>query len=151
MRGVWEALRGKEPIERGLKYAIGVTVALVVLMDLLLFLTGLEPPSADLQQALAQIGATLLIAYVVETAWIVQVTKAQPKGDKEERLGVTMGFGAVALVGITASLLLAGHAEAGYRNWLDEIGFGFVIGPLLMIGTIVVLQPMLTYEWTHGD
>jgi hypothetical protein len=129
----------------------GVTIFLSLLSALLLFSLSADEPSPELLETLGQIGATLLIAYVLEVSWLVKASRKRPLEERENRLGAFLGIGAAGLISIAIALLLAGRADHGDWKWWDELGLGFVVGPLLMAGIVVALQPLLTHEWLDDE
>jgi MFS family permease len=137
-------------MRRGLTEGVGVILMLAAISWFVLS-TVAPDPSAGLLRGLAEIGATLLIAYVLETSWIVRASRARPLEEREDRLGALLGIGAGALVGICLALALAERAAVHHWIWLDELCFGLVIGPLLMVAFTVVMQPLIIHEWMDED
>jgi hypothetical protein len=60
---------------RGFWFALGLNLFLAVLYGFLATKLSIQPTDSVLQ-SLAQIGATLLIAYAVETSWAVKASGA---------------------------------------------------------------------------
>lgn len=109
---------------------------------------GLIPiPSGHFFVSLAQIGATLLVADAVQIGWFLQNSRKRG-ADSENWAGVMAGLSSCALIGITISLLLAEHQ--GRYTWIDRMGFGWVVMSLFLLGVLIALQPLTTYEWTHS-
>lgn len=105
------------------------------------FLAGLAPASPELLRTLATIGAALLIAYVVEAVWLVP--RVEIDEDHEEWLGFITGAGIAGLLGVVVSMLLSAHREAGHDNVLDDLGLAWTATSLLILGGVLVLQPLL--------
>jgi len=108
-------------------------------------------PAAETLESAAQIGATLLIAYAVETSWVIRASRHRPSRDREERLGSFTAVGSAAALGVVFSLGLADRVHAGHWIWLDGLGFGWVLGSILVLGLFVVMQPWITHEWMYED
>lgn len=92
-------------------------------------------------QNLAMIGASFVLAYVVEMTWLVR--RAEIDGDREEWLGFLVGTGTAALVGVALALLVAEHRAAGHDNFLDDFGLAWSAVSLGTLGGLLVLQPLL--------
>jgi multisubunit Na+/H+ antiporter MnhB subunit len=144
------ALRGSTPMRRGLVDAAGAILVLAGISWYLMAAVAPDP-SGELLRGLSEIGATLLIAYVLEISWIVRASRARPLQEREERLGTFVGVGAAALAGICLALALSERTAVHHWTWLDELGFGFVVGPLLMVAITVAMQPLLVHEWMDED
>jgi hypothetical protein len=104
-------------------------------------------PSAGFLQSVAQVGATLLIAYSVETAWAVKSASALSASPRW--MGFVMGIGAAGLLGIAFALGLSERVAAGHWIWIDELLFGWVAGSLTILGCLVVSLPDLTASWAQ--
>lgn len=153
MRWLWwnlPVLRDLTPMWRGFWEAV-LLIAFVTLPACIILQVAAPDPSAGTLRSLAEIGATLLIAYVVETSWIVQASRARALDERESRLGALVGIGASGLVGIVFALALAERASVHHWIWLDEIAFAWVVASLGMFGVTVVLQPLLIHEWMDDD
>lgn len=104
-------------------------------------------PSADLMQALAQVGATLLVGWVVTAVWMA--ARLERDGDdREQWFGVAAGFGIGGLAGLTVAFLVAAHREAGHANYLDWLGCWWAVISVGALGLIVVLHPVIVERWT---
>jgi hypothetical protein len=131
-----------DPMSKGVVNAIG-SVALASL-GLYFFFQTVPPASPDLLLACAGIGASLLIAYVVEAVWLVSRVEADE--EYEEWLGFTVGAGIAGLMGIIFALLLSQHRAAGHANFLDELGAAWVAVSMTILGGVLVLQPVLVHR-----
>lgn len=97
-------------------------------------------------RSIASIGATLLVAWAVEGAWMA--TKNERDGeDRENWLGSTAGFGVAGLLGIAIALLVAEHRAAGHGNFLDSLGLWWSVVALGLLGTLVVMYPVIVDRW----
>jgi hypothetical protein len=147
MRGLWwklPVLRRLSPFSRGLLEAVGTTFGCTAVSFLGMY--PIFPEPGHTSAALAQIGATLLVAYAVQMSWVLQVShKRGPQ--RENWVGVTTGIGLSALVGIVLSLALADHQEA--FNWFEAFAFGWVLMANALLGVWIALQPWAMYHWTH--
>lgn len=137
-------LRGLSPLVKGVLEA----VATVFLCTAVSFwgIYGLFPDPAQTCSALAQIGATLLVAYTVSMSWVLQASRKRGPG-RENWVGVTTGVGFCALTAIILGLALAGHHEQ--FNWFEAFAFGWVIIANAMLGVWIAIQPWAMYHWTH--
>jgi hypothetical protein len=104
-------------------------------------------PSGRFFDNVAQIGATLLVADAVQTGWFLQNSRKRG-ADRENWIGVMAGLSGCALIGITIALLLSDHQ--GSYAWFEQIGFGWVVVSLFLLGASIALQPLTTYEWVHS-
>jgi hypothetical protein len=96
---------------------------------------------------LSQVGATLFIAYALETASLVRMERA--RGSTEEYwLGGVCGLASCALVAIGLSLILAGHS--GPLTTLELLGVCVSICAIGMQGVLVAALPFLWYGWVHA-
>jgi hypothetical protein len=105
-------------------------------------------PRTELLNGLAQVGATLLVAYAVETSWFVKVSHARG-GDRENWVGFAAALGVSGVLGIGSALALSGHGD-GSRSWIEEFGFGWSVSSLGLLGLLVGLLPLFLYEWSHS-
>jgi hypothetical protein len=153
MQGFWVKLpawQRMSPMRQGF-WDAAVTILVIALLAWLVEMLISLSPTAPLLDSVAQIGATLLIAYVVEISWLVKASRSRDIEERESRLGAFTGAGAAGLIGIVLSMILSGRAEAHRWIWLDEFCFGWVIASLLMLGITVVMRPMLTHEWMDDE
>jgi uncharacterized membrane protein YfcA len=97
-------------------------------------------------EPLAQIGATLLVAYAVQVAWAIQHSRDRGP-DRENWVGITTGLGVCALIGVLAALCLSVHEEP--LNLLEGLGFAWVVMSIGLLGLWIAIQPWVMYEWTH--
>lgn len=121
MRGLWwklPVLRRLSPMSRGLLEAFNATLAFAFLACL--GLNTLFSDAPGVSAALAQIDATLLVAYAVQMSWVLQNSRKRGK-DRENWVGVTAGLGTCSVIGIGLALALSSHPEpfTGLRNWLS--------------------------------
>lgn len=102
-------------------------------------------PTPALMHDIANIGIVLVLAYVVEAAWLTpHVVESE---DDEGELGLLLGMGIAGMLGVVIAVLLAAHRAAGHGNRLDDFGLGWCIASLLALATMVVLQPLLVHIW----
>jgi cytochrome bd-type quinol oxidase subunit 2 len=95
---------------------------------------------------LAQIGATLFIAYALETASLVKIDGSRD-AKHEEWLGVVTAFGACAFLGIGICLVLNDGSKS--LNDLESAAFSVAVTSIGMLGILVAAFPYLWYEWIH--
>jgi hypothetical protein len=133
-------------MRRGLLIAFAWIASLTVCLIWMVDQTASEP-SPGLCGTLAQVGATLLIAYAVEIAGFVKALRRRD-GDQEKWLGFVTGIGACGLAGIGVALALG--ERTGDLTMVQEIGFSWAIGTIGMLGVVATSIPYLMYEWTHS-
>lgn len=154
MKGFWwrlPGLRRLKRIGRGLVESLALMFALSLIATIWLVVSDIGPPNAQLLETWAQIGATLLVAYVLAVTWLVRVSQRRPRRERETRLGRLLGVGTAVLLAIGMSMRLATLPETHDWDWLNELQLGFAVGPLLMAGGMVVMQPLMTHEWTPEE
>ena len=131
---------------RGFWLALGLNLFVAVLCGFLAATVSIRP-TASVLQSLAQIGATLLIAYAVETSWAVKVSGAL--SSDQRWMGFMMGTGAAGLGGIALALALSERIVADHWIWIDKLVFGWVAGSLTILGCLIVSLPDLTDSWAR--
>jgi hypothetical protein len=130
-----------DPIPKGIVNAL-ISVGLASL-GLYFFFSAVPAASPELLRTLALIGTTLLLAYVVEAVWLVG--RVERDDEFEEWLGFVTGAGIAGFLGVIFALLLAEHRIAGHSNFLDELGTAWSAVSLLILGGVLVLQPLLAH------
>jgi uncharacterized membrane protein YfcA len=148
MKGFWwklPVLRRLSQISRGALEAVATTFGCTLLAFVGLFQLFPEPDRTC--ALLAQIGATLLIAYAVQMSWVLQVSRRRDS-DRENWVGLATGIGVCALIGILMALALADHHES--LNWLEAFAFGWVVVSNALLGIWIAFQPWAMYHWTHS-
>jgi hypothetical protein len=136
-----------EPVPKGIANALGA-VALASL-GLYFFFSAVPAASPELLRTVALIGASLLIAYVVEAVWLV--SRVEIDDEYEEWLGFVTGSGVAGLLGVVFALLLAEHRAVGHSNFVDKIGTAWVAVSLLTLGGVLVVQPLLAHRLSEPD
>jgi hypothetical protein len=131
---------------RGFWLALGANLFVAVLCAFLAATVSIQPSDSFLQ-SVAQIGATLLIAYAVETSWAVKISGAL--SSDQRWMGFIMGIGAAGLGGIALALALSERVVADHWSWVDEFMFGWVVGSLTILGCLIVSLPDLTDSWAR--
>jgi hypothetical protein len=121
-------------------------------LALILFMTAwlawpfiLDRPSTTEADSVAQIGAAFLIAYGVETTWVIRETNER-SGSYQSWLGLITGF---ALCGLSGIVIAAGLASGSGTSVLRELAFAWSCASIIMLGALVAVTPILTYEWRH--
>jgi hypothetical protein len=138
------------PVRKGFLYAVGVMAAVTAILTFAFVLGfGSGPyPSPELFRQLAQAGIGLLIAYSITIAAAERFLGDRSGLDHHlEWLGFVTGIGVCGLVGIGLSLGIAEHREAGHENLVDQLGLWWSVTSIGLLGLIVALQPMSSYEW----
>jgi uncharacterized membrane protein YadS len=136
-----------EPITKGVLLALFSVV--VASVGAAFFLGAVPPPSPDLLQSLALIGAILLPGYVVEVIWLVP---RMGRGEElEEWLGFIVGAAIADLLAIAVALLGVQHRLAGHSNSLDDLGLAFVVVSLIVLAGTLVAQPLLARRFSEPE
>jgi hypothetical protein len=136
-----------EPITKGVLLALFSVV--VASIGAAFFLGAIPPPSPDLLQSLALIGAILLPGYVVEVIWLVP---RMGRGEElEEWLGFIVGAAIADLLAIAVALLGVQHRLAGHSNSLDDLGLAFVLVSLVVLAGTLVAQPLLARRFSEPE
>jgi hypothetical protein len=107
-------------------------------------ISSLAYPSEGLLYAMASIGASFFLAYVLEAVWLAG--KVERNIESENWLGFVTGLGFAGLSGIGVALAVAAHRAAGHGNLLDDLGFCWSASSLLLLGALVAVQPLLASE-----
>jgi hypothetical protein len=137
-------------MHKGMLSAFGVIGLLtgVVAGSLAIGLRGIAYPSPNLFRGLGQAGIGLLIAYSFSLAAAERFLGDRNSEESHTNwLGVVVGLGLCALIGSGLAFGLAEHRAAGHANALDWIGLWWSVGSIGMIGLLVAVQPVTTYEW----
>jgi len=109
-------------------------------------------PSASLLRGLAQAGIGLLIAYSVAMAAAEQaLSKKSTRPRQEWMLGFAAGGGLSGLLGVGIAFALAEHRAAGHANFLDILGFSWVLVAIGQLGLMVALFPLFSYAVRTPD
>ena len=132
-------LSALDPTAKGIANALG-SVALASL-GAYFFLRAIPAASPELLRTIALIGASLLLGYIVEAVWMV--SRVARNDEYEEWLGFIVGAGLAGFLGVVFALLLSEHRAAGHVNIIDRIGVAWSAVSLLILGGVLVLQPLL--------
>jgi hypothetical protein len=104
-------------------------------------------PRAEVLRALAEIGATLLVAYGLVANSIISAARVEPRDKHKERLGALAGIGASGLIGIAAALVLSERVWVIDPSWLEELAFGWTSASFLMFLAMIVFQADAMESW----
>jgi len=102
---------------------------------------------ARVSEPLAQIGATLLVAYTVQTGWVIQTSRKRG-AERENWVGLTTGIGSCALIGILIALCLSPHEENPSLS--EGFGFAWAVTSIGFLGLWTALQPWAIYDLNHS-
>lgn len=138
-------LRSLTPLRRGLVESLFVLLIGALLIFPLIWLHWGSPPDETFGD-LSQIGATLLVAYAVETSWWLKVAHRHTR-ERENWVGAVVGIGFAGVVGIACALVLSTHS--GSLNWLQGLAYTWCLLTSLLLGSLVAVLPLLIYEWTR--
>jgi len=137
-----------DPIAKGIANAL-ISVALASL-GTYFFFSAIPPASPELLRTISLVGASLVLAYVVEAVWLVG--RVERDDEFEEWLGFVTGAGIAGFLGVVFALLLAEHRAVGHSNFIDEIGAAWVAVSLFILGSVLVIQPLLAHRLSDsGD
>jgi hypothetical protein len=148
MNGWWwklPVLRGLSPIRRGFVEAVWMIFLLAAVAGY--GINQLFSDPAIVSESFAQIGATLLVAFAVQTGWVVQASRRRGQ-ERENWVGMTTGIGSSALVGILIALCLSTHEEP--LGLLESFGFAWVVASIGFLGIWTALQAWAMYDLTHA-
>lgn len=103
--------------------------------------------SGQFFETVAQLGATLLVAYAFETGTMIKALRK--RGPNQEKLvGFVSALGLSGLIGAATSLVLSEHG--GQLSTFELVACAFSLSSIGMLGLLVALQPVLIYEWSHA-
>ena len=94
---------------------------------------------------LAQIGATLLVAYAIETSWFVKESRTRGR-ERENWVGFVAGIGISSVIGIAIAIALVGVESSGF---LATLGVTWTFFSLGFLAFLVACWPYVIYEWVH--
>ena len=137
-------LRRLSPMGRGFIEPIAVNSGLAFL--LIFAISGLFSNPVQVVDSLAQVGATLLVAYAVQMSWVLENSRKRG-ADRENWVGFATGVGVCALFGIGIALALGGHS--GSLSLLEHLALGWSVVSIGLLGAWIAMQPWAMYEWTH--
>jgi hypothetical protein len=149
VQGIWwklPVLRGLSPMRRGLVEAAWVTLVASLLLLPVVHAYG-DGPSGDLLTSIAQVGATLLVAYGVEISWFLRESRARG-ANRENWVGKCAGVGSSGLLGIGLALALSGND--GTLTLFEQFVFTWSIVSIALLGLLVALVPFEVHEWAHA-
>jgi hypothetical protein len=149
MQGIWwklPLLRALSPLGRGALMAISLVV-LVTFGSMWAVHQSASEPSPGLCSTLAQLGATLLVAFVIETGSLIRGLGRRGR-NPETLVGLLSGLGSCGLFGVAVAWSLSQHS--GALQPLEEIGFAWSIGSIGLLGGLVAVMPYMMYDWVHA-
>lgn len=132
-------MRRLDPLSLGIGKAL---VAIAVPTALITAGVATVAPDPGLMYAIAQVGIAVVFAFIVEAVWMVERVN-RDDDDHRDWLGTTCGFGFAGLAGVGVALFVGGHRAAGHANLLDSAGLWWSVTSLVMLGAIVVVNPLL--------
>lgn len=139
--------RPVSPFAKGIAVAVGFMAGGAIAVAL--FIVGLDANfrlSDEALSAMAQIGATLLIAYAVETSWFIKESRV--RGSKRENwVGFVAGIGVCSAFGVAFAIALLEHH--GPSNFLEAFAGMWMLFSLGFLALLVALLPYVLYEWAH--
>lgn len=107
-----------------------------------------DPPAAVFHDLL-QVGVGLLVAFSLTTA-AVRIVDGESLHDHLAWLSFCAGTGVAGLGAIALCVALAAFLESGHSGALAQIGLGFVVAALFLLGLVVALLPWLSFHWRNA-
>jgi hypothetical protein len=132
---------GRGAVEAGFGIGTAAVAALIVISFWRL------APTPSTSSSLAQIGATLLVAYGVETNWLLKRSHVRSKS-RQSWVGFASGIAFCGLFGIGTALALASEPQPPH-TFAQHLLLAWTLASFFFLGTFVALSPSLVYEWTH--
>lgn len=142
----WPLIRRLPPYRRGL---IDALLGMIFISSMCWFFCAQlnVRANADVLRTLAEIGATLLVAYGIVASNVVSAAQAEVQEKRKERVGAFIGIGCAGLIGIISALVLSQRAWVANPSWLEEFGFGWTVGSLAMFFVMVAFQADVVDSW----
>lgn len=135
-------------MRKGFASGIGMIVLLAASLTLAGRAISSGSPTPELLWALSQAGIGLLIAYSIAIAGVEKALSRKGTRDShEDWLGVVAGCGVCGLLGIVVAMGTAAHLEAGHDAFADKLGLWWAVASIGMLGVIVAILPIMSYEW----
>ncbi|HET8814012.1 MAG TPA: hypothetical protein VFM51_03565 [Solirubrobacterales bacterium] len=103
--------------------------------------------SGDFFATAAQLGATLLVAYALESGAMIKALRRRGR-NQEMLVGFISALGLSGMIGVAISLMLSEHG--GRLSTLELVASAFSLSAIGLLGALVALQPLLIYEWSHA-
>jgi hypothetical protein len=147
MKNFWwklPVLRRLSPMGRGFAEAVAVVSLAAAMAGYGINVLFSDP--ATVAEPLAQIGATLLVAFTVQTGWVLQSSRSRG-AERENWVGISSGLGCCALVAIIIALCLSPHGET--LSLLEGFGFAWAVMSVFFLGLWLALQPWAMYDLVH--
>lgn len=136
------------PFRKGFATALGVMATGAATVTAAVLVNGNHLRLSDEALSdMAQIGATLLVAYALEMSWFVKESRARG-GRRENWLGFVTGIGTSSACGIAICIGFVGHQ--GDAGFLGSIGAMWAIFSLGFLGLFVAALPYLLYDLAHS-
>jgi hypothetical protein len=103
-------------------------------------------PTPETSASLAQIGATLLVAYAVEANWLLKRSHVRSKS-RQNWVGFASGTAFCGVLAIGTALVLSSEAQS--HALTQRLLLAWTVASFFFLGVFVALSPSLVYEWTH--
>lgn len=118
-------------------------------LDLHLAAIKAPQPSAELLRGIASLGGAMVLAYVVQAAWLVR--ESAPQDDQGKVVGFITGIGIAGFCGVVLALVLAEHRAAGHDNAIDTIGWAWIWASQGALAGVVLFQPLFVFQLLSGS
>jgi hypothetical protein len=110
---------------------------------------GVREAPPEFLHDLTQIGVGLLIAYSVAIA-TAEKRVSKIKGDHEFWVGFVTAVGCCGFLGVSIAAVDAALVENGIGWFADEVIWWWSIASIGLLGWLVAVLPLLTYEWRRA-
>ena|SRR5437868_6137065 len=143
----WPFIRTLAPYRRGLADALFSMLILAFVLWITFADLDVRAKAEGLR-TLAEISATLLVAFGLLATSIISAAQGEPRDKRKERLGAFVGIGAAGLIGIASALVLSERAWVADPSWLEELAFGWTSASLLMSLGFIAFQADAIDSWS---
>jgi hypothetical protein len=147
---VWKlpGLRRMSSFQRGFSLAGGLIFFVSLALALFDGSITAKLPHAILSD-IGQIGATLLVAYAVETSWLIKRSRSRGS-EKENFVGFAAGLGSCGALGIAFAVALLGHPKGLPFTDLEHFAAAWAMFSVTLLAGLVAMLPFVLYEWAHS-
>jgi hypothetical protein len=138
-------LRDFSPARRSVVEVVGMMLGATILCSFFTHRYAAKP-SQGLCSALAEIGATLLIAYTLSVNWVHE-KNAKRGAHRESWAAGVAAIGMSGLVGIATAFALIDSGRP--LTWAASFGLAWALVSIVLLGVWIALLPWTMYGWIH--